>query len=53
MIPKASKEAIESYVFKTNGLCVVLGYKNDEDGHPSTIVMKEVNNFSLEGIEEA
>ena len=32
MMPKASEEATESYVFKTNGLCVIPGYKNDEDG---------------------
>ena len=53
MMPDASEEAIESYVFKTDGLCVIVGYKNDEDGKPSIAIMKEDKCLSHEGIEEA
>ena len=52
MMPKASEEAIESYVFKTDGLFVIACYKNDEDGLPSITIRKEVKGFSYEGIEE-
>ena len=45
-MPEASEEAIGPYVFKINSLCVISGYKNDEDGQPSTIVMKEVKGRS-------
>ena len=53
MMPEELKEAIESYVFKTNGFCVIACYKNDEDGKPSIAIMKKDKGLSPEGIEEA
>lgn len=52
MIPKALEEVIESYVFKTNGLCVISSYKNDEDGKPYIVVMKGNKVLSPKGIKE-
>ena len=49
---KSSEEAIESDVFKTNGLCVIASYKNDKDGHPYTTVINKVKGLSPEDIKK-
>ena len=36
VIPKASNEATRPYVFKTNNLCMIVGF--NEDGQPSNVV---------------
>jgi len=54
LMTKASNEAIETYDFKIDILCMITSHRNDEDGQWSTVVMKieENGGVSFQSIEE-